>query len=212
MRKIYILLLLSFFTIRSYSQEAAEDIIQQAIAHLNTSKGIKASYDATTKVNSNEENHSCGIIYIEKEKFKLESETTITWFNGTTLWSYVIHNNEVNISEPEEEELIQLNPYYLLHHYNDFYTVVLKGVKRYKNQETYLLHLTPLQKEENSFSMIQVYLNNKNFQPVCIKTIMTTGESTTIEIDHYQIKQKYKKHFFTFSHKKYSKVELIDLR
>lgn len=213
MKKEFIIYLI-FCTLSGtlWAQTTAKEIIEKSILQFQEAGGIQANFSAKTSLENNEGNKMTGKIYVQKERFKIENDQAISWFNGTTLWSYVIQNNEVNISEPEEEELVQLNPYYLLQKYNDYYNISVKKKVSLKKKWMYHLELSPITKEESSFKFIHLYIEIESFQPYCIQTYLSSGEITTIEISNYQIHQKYTPEFFSFQEEKYPDVEPIDLR
>ena len=63
------------------------------------------------------EGSESGTIQLKGEKFVLKASEVITWFDGKTQWSYVVRNDEVNVSNPTQEELQQINPYTFLYMY-----------------------------------------------------------------------------------------------
>lgn len=58
-----------------------------------------------------------GSIDMLSDKFVLQVPDMITWFDGTTQWTYLKSSEEVNISIPEKDELLQTNPCLLLQSY-----------------------------------------------------------------------------------------------
>ena len=44
-----------------------------------------------------------GTVDIKGDKFVLKTPDMITWFDGTTQWSFVERNEEVNVSTPTGE-------------------------------------------------------------------------------------------------------------
>ena len=55
-------------------------------------------------------------------KFVLETDEMKTWYNGECQWSLIFDMEEVNLSEPTQEELTEINPYELLNLYKKGYS------------------------------------------------------------------------------------------
>ena len=68
-----------------------------------------------------------GTIQMKGDKFTLVTPEALTWFNGTTQWTYVERNDEVNVTNPTGEELQFTNPALLLNSYKKGFTAAYKG-------------------------------------------------------------------------------------
>ena len=210
-KKCTTLLFLLFLSIGCMAQDRADGLLQKSILLLEESNGIQAKFTSTLRFSSSEENSSSGEIYLKKERFKIVTPRSISWFDGTTLWSYVSSNEEVTISEPTTEELNEMNPYALISNYKQKYTAHYQGEEVLHQEKTYCIELTP-QDSESDFSSIKVYLRVKDLQPLFITSRLKNGDNGTISIDTFHATEKLSNAFFHFSVKEYPTAELIDMR
>ncbi len=58
-----------------------------------------------------------GVIQLKGEKFMLKTSKRPLGLMEKTQWSYMVRNDEVNVSTPTQEELQQINPYTFLYMY-----------------------------------------------------------------------------------------------
>ncbi|MDD4609577.1 MAG: outer membrane lipoprotein carrier protein LolA [Bacteroidaceae bacterium] len=210
-KKCPTLLFLLFLSIGCTAQDRADGLLQKCILLLEKSTGIQAKFTSTLRFSSGEENSSSGEIYLKKERFKIVTPRSISWFDGTTLWSYVSLNEEVTISEPTTEELNEMNPYALISNYKQKYTAHYQGEEVLHQEKTYCIKLVP-QDMESDFSSIKVYLTVKDLQPLSITSRLKNGDNGTISIDTFHATEKLSNAFFHFPTKEYPTAELIDMR
>ena len=105
----------------AYAQNA-NDILGKAAAAYENSNGISASFTMFTR----------------------STPEALTWFNGTTQWTYVERNDEVNVTNPTGEELQFTNPALLLNSYKKGFTAAYKGESTAPNgKAAYDVELTP---------------------------------------------------------------------
>ena len=107
-----ILALLLGFSLGADAQNAAT-LLDKAATQYTQSNGIKAIFTLQTSGAGGSDRME-GTIQMRGDKFRLELPGTITWFDGQTQWSYVEHNEEVNVTTPTAEELPFTNPALLL--------------------------------------------------------------------------------------------------
>ena len=94
----------------AYAQNA-NDILGKAAAAYENSNGISASFTMFTRSAGQNAGESFeGTIQMKGDKFTLVTPEALTWFNGTTQWTYVERNDEVNVTNPTGEELQFTNP------------------------------------------------------------------------------------------------------
>ena len=136
----------------------------------------------------------------------------ITWFDGKTQWSYVVRNDEVNVSNPTQEELQQINPYTFLYMYQKGFSYKLGTVKTYGGKAVWEVILTAKDKKQD-LERITLYVTKNTYEPVYIQ-LQQRGQQTRNEITvtGYQTRLNYADSIFSFDKKQYPNAEIIDLR
>ena len=88
-------LLLLFAVPMSAQQPDAKNILERTAEAFRKAGGVKLAFTVNEQQGS-----YAGVLYLEGEKFVVETEGMKTWFDGHTQWSYVASADEVNVSEP----------------------------------------------------------------------------------------------------------------
>ena len=109
--------LLSLPVIAQQQQSQAKAVLDKTAEAFRKAGGVKADFIIKSVTNGLVEGSESGTIQLKGEKFVLKASEVITWFDGKTQWSYVVRNDEVNVSNPTQEELQQINPYTFLYMY-----------------------------------------------------------------------------------------------
>jgi len=167
--------------------------------------GRKGGASASFKITNAQTGSTSGTIAIKGKQFYAVTPELTTWYNGTTQWTYVKANDEVNISKPNQTQQIQMNPY-------TFLTLYKKGYKlSVKNSGTTNYQVTMLaQNAKNASQLIQIIINKKTYVPSQIK-IKQHGAWTTINVSNFKA-QNQPNSLFVFNKQKYPTAEIIDLR
>ncbi len=142
-----------------------------------------------------------GTIQLKGEKFVLKTSDIITWFDGKTQWSYVTKNDEVNVSNPTQEELQQINPYTFLYMYQKGFSYKLGATKMYRGKAVWEVVLTARDKKQE-LERITLFVTKDTYEPLYI-LLQQRGQQTRneITITSYQTKQNYADQVFTFDKK-----------
>ena len=121
----------------------------------------------------------------------------------------MVRNDEVNVSNPTQEELQQINPYTFLYMYQKGFSYKLGTVKVYQGKAVWEVILTANDKKQELES-ITLYVTKSTYEPVYIQ-LQQRGQKTRNEITvtAYQTGLDY---VFTFDRKAYPTAEVIDLR
>jgi len=152
-----------------------------------------------------------GTIQMKGDKFTLVTPEALTWFNGTTQWTYVERNDEVNVTNPTGEELQFTNPALLLNSYKKGFTAAYKGESTAPNgNAAYDVELTP--KKKGDIVKVELQIEKYSNFPARITVTSKNGVSSTLQ--HQPIENRYKptRSFFCFNEGDYPDVEVIDLR
>lgn len=211
-RLIGLLLCLSgAFSATGMAQNAVS-ILDKAASAYEDSNGLTARFTMQTRSDVQKVSESFdGTVDIKGDKFVLKTPDMTTWFDGTTQWSYVEHNEEVNVSTPTGEELQAMNPALLLRSYKKGFTAKYKGESTASNgKAAYDIELTPKKKSD----IVRVELQIEKFSGLLASIAVFTknGISNTIRIGKMETGVNQPDSFFVFNEKDYPEAEIVDLR
>ena len=204
--------LLSLPVIAQQQQSQAKVVLEKTAEAFKKAGGVRADFTLKAVNDGHLEGRENGIIQLKGEKFMLKTSETTTWFDGKTQWSYMVRNDEVNVSNPTQEELQQINPYTFLYMYQKGFSYKRGTVKVYQGKAVWEVILTANDKKQELES-ITLYVTKSTYEPVYIQ-LQQRGQKTRNEITvtAYQIGLDYADHVFTFDRKAYPTAEVIDLR
>ncbi len=186
------------------AQNNARGILQRAAETFRRSGGVSASF----AIHSSEGN-STGIIRLKGEKFVLEAGGMTTWFDGRTQWTYLPSSDEVNISEPTDEELQTLNPYAWLYLYDKGYDLQTLPAE---TSDIYKVKMSA-RSAEAQVEQLVLWLDKSSLHPMKFSiTLAGNVEPTLITVRDYRTRQAYTDAMFVFDPAEYPMAEVIDLR
>ena len=196
-----LLVVMAMATGTGASAQTAKDILDKASAAFRTAGGVQAGFTFES------DGVTCkGAISISGKKFRAVVEGNVTWFDGTTMWSYVKANDEVNVTTPTAAQMARMNPYTFLSLYQKGYKLALCAA----NSQYYEVTLTATD-SGNAIRSATIRLKKGSYQPLYIR--MSTGRVTNvITINSYETGKKFSPATFVFNKKQYPHAEVIDLR
>ena len=204
--------LLTTLPVLAQKQAQAKLVLDKTAAAFEKAGGVKADFSVQAFNKGHSVGTATGTIELKGEKFFLKTAETVSWFDGKTQWSYVTKNDEVNVSNPTQEELQQINPYTFLYMYQKGFSYKLGATKTYRGKAVWEVVLTARDKKQE-LEHITLFVTKDTYEPLCI-LLQQRGQQTRneITITSYQTKQNYADQVFTFDKKQYPNAEVIDLR
>ena len=109
MMKRFIFTLAVFVAFMMVHAQNATKILDKTVAALKAAGDVKINF-----VLSMEDQSSTGYIKLKENKFVVNLDGYIIWFDGETMWNYVKSNQEVNVTNPSPTEISRINPYAFL--------------------------------------------------------------------------------------------------
>lgn len=197
--------------IMSQKDTEAKALLEKTTQAIKKVGGIEADFTLATIQRELLRNEIKGSIRLQGEKFCLTTSDIITWFDGKTQWSYLLANEEVNISTPTKEELQSINPYAFLNLYRKGYDYKMGTTTSYQGKNVYEIILTA-EDFNRPLSNITLYIDCTSLLPIYIKLKEAGKDYNVINISKYQTNLKWKDKDFVFDTKQYPNVEIIDLR
>lgn len=207
MKKYIVTLLLAVcaFTAFAQQQKEAKEFLDKTLESVRKAGGIEAAFEAKAFRNGTLEGQAEGTIRLKGEKFALVTSGIMTWYDGKTQWSYLVQSDEVNVSNPTDEEIQGLNPYALLSIYKKGYDYKMGATK---NGVTEVI-LTATEGQE--FAVIHLFVNRADHQPVSVKVMLKDGTVNEVKIGSYKPGLDLPDEAFRFDKSKYPTAEVIEL-
>ena len=171
-------------------QEGARDILRRAADTFLREGGVYVSFSLRSS-----EGLSSGTLRLKGEKFVLEAGGMTTWFDGHTQWTYLPSSDEVNISEPTDEELQTLNPYAWLYLYDREYDLQSLPAE---TSGQYKIEMSARSAGEQVERLV-LWLDKSGLHPVKFSlTLAGNVEPTLITVRDYRTRQPYTDAMFVF--------------
>lgn len=201
MKKLGMICLLALLPYCLYAQKKVEteELLDKTLVSLSNKNGVRIDYVGT----------ETGFLLLKGKRFYLNNNHIQCWYDGTTLWSYVDGTNEVNISEPDPEELQSINPYYLLARYKAEYKYDYHGKGKGKKLDGHEILLTPLSSDDSV--IYRVYIED-DYEPQGIVIEQNGNTVSEIQITSYKTNQKLEDNMFRFNKTLFPDIEVIDMR
>ncbi len=200
---IYILLILALPVYSQHNQ--VNDALDKVVRKFEESNGVNANFYIKSETNGYASVIN-GTIYIKDRMFYFVTEEMECGYDGTNLWSFIRNNNEINLSIPDEEEIININPYLLLKNYRDRFKCSTKS----SSEVSEVISLSP-KNADDTISFVNITINKKLLFPSKIEITNKDKTKTVINVSNYKyINLDNSK--FVFNEIQYPNIEIIDLR
>ena len=207
-------LVLNFQTLSGFAQvdPKAEELLTQVSKKYEAIKSYKASFsyqleNPQAKVNEK----SAGEINVKGEKYNLKLGNQEIINNGTTVWTYLKEENEVNVSDytPDDDEVVPTKIYSM--YKQGFKYALVEEEKGEKGAVYQVVDLVPENKKKPYFK-IRLWISKKDKSIAKWKIFEKNGNRYLFTISNFQPNAKLSDDLFSFDKDKYKGVEVVDLR
>ncbi len=206
-RIVNILTLILFFSAAHYAHASAagEKRLDDIVEWLGAKKTLEVDYSASSKGES-----ISGKMVLAGERFKIESAVMDTWFDGKTQWTYNPSTNEVSITEPTDEEILQVNPLAIINAFKSGYNVNI-GQSERQDPRFDLLVLTP-KNDDADIKRVEISVAKGVNNPSRIILRMADGSTLVLNLRKFVRGGTFRVSDFTFMPSLHPDAQVIDLR
>jgi len=214
MKRILILFFFLFSIVQlSFAQQdpKAAKILDTMSKKYQAMKAFRAGFVQTlenpsAKIKENME----GDITVSGNKFRLKMSGQEVINNGSTIWTYMKSENEVNISESDPEEQ-DMSPNRIFNMYKKGYKYAYVGDEKVGGEVCNVIELSPEDKSNPIFK-VRMNISKKDNSVKSWKMFKNNGNRYTFTIKNFTPNVPVDANTFAFDKAKYKGVKVIDLR
>ena len=205
MKKLIYLMFLFPCVIFAQDQKA-KTILDQLSNKTKSYTSIKAKFTNTFSSTVTDINESqSGTLYLKGDAYRLEMEAQTIICDGETNWIYLPNDEEVNITEIDDEEN-ELNP-------SKIFTIYENGYKyKFVREDGKNYHIDLFPEESGPFTKVELFINKSKMQISSFTMIDKQGSHFKYVIDSFVTNKEMNNDFFVFKTSDYPNVDVIDLR
>lgn len=204
--------LLALALLHAQTAADARTVLDKAYSAYENSKGINILFTITTTgQDGTKYPPQKGSAQVKGNKFKIETSTINTWFDGKTQWVLMKEMNEVNISYPSNEELATISPLALLSMYKTGFTLNPPVSKTVNGKSALVIEMVPTG-NKSDFKKISVAIDARDSSVVQVDITLKDGMRNRIDVNSYNTNFNYSDAEFLFNIDQHKGVEIVDLR
>jgi outer membrane lipoprotein-sorting protein len=186
--------------------QKAKTILDQLSDKTKSYTSIEAKFTNTFSSTVTDINESqSGTLYLKEDAYRLEMEAQTIICDGETNWIYLPDDEEVNITEIDDEEN-ELNP-------SKIFTIYENGYKyKFVREDGKNYHIDLFPEESGPFTKVELFINKSKMQISSFTMIDKQGSHFKYVIDSFVTNKAMNNDFFVFKTSDYPNVDVIDLR
>ena len=187
------------------AQNNAEKIIRVMVDQMRSHKNVEMAFnyqispDGKT-LGESEKGHA----WLQGEAYKIEMTDQQTISDGKTIWSYLIDDEEVMVSNASEGT--DNTPLKLLTSLDESYVATLSGI------DAKGIATIELANPKGQYKRVTMKVDTKKIELKSADIYLEDGNKFIIKVEEMKYDQKLDDKFFTFDEAKHPEVDVIDMR
>ena len=204
-KNIIACLFLLFVTQAVTAQNNAEALIRVLVNQIKSHDNVEMAFnyqlspDGKTLGDSQK-----GHAWLQGEAYKIEMSEQQTISDGKSIWTYLIDEEEVMISNATEGT--DNTPLKLLTSLDKSYAATLTGIDAQGNATIELAN------PKGQYKRVSLKIDAKKTSLKSVDIYMDDGSKLVVNVEEMKFDQKLDDKFFTFDAKKHPNVDVIDMR
>ena len=204
-KNIIACLLLLFAAQAVSAQNNADAIIRVLVDQIKSHNNVEMAFNYQLSPDGkNLGEAQKGHAWLQGEAYKIEMAEQQTISDGKTIWSYLIDDEEVMVSNASEGT--DNTPLKLLTSLDKSYVASLTNI------DAQGIASIELANPKGQYKRISLKVNTKKTELKSADIYMEDGSKLVVNVEEMKFDQKLDDKFFTFDAKKHPKVDVIDMR
>ncbi|MEC9135109.1 MAG: outer membrane lipoprotein carrier protein LolA [Bacteroidota bacterium] len=193
----------SVFTVWAQTPIEAQNLLELASKQMESYENIEFEFSYTLNNRIEQINQeSSGKVTIAEDKYKLKFLDAIQLFDGKALYTIVPENEEITITQANDDEDFGLNPKELLKFHKKGYNYHWDISQRVKGKNIQFVKLIPTKEDGDIVSLLLGIDTQKNHLYKLIE-VGENGTVTTLTINQIKVDGSLPENFFVFNQDDY---------
>lgn len=193
----------SVFTVWAQTPIEAQNLLELASKQMESYENIEFEFSYTLNNRMEQINQeSSGNVTIAKDKYKLKFLDAIQLFDGKALYTIVPENEEITITQANDDEDFGINPKELLKFHKKGYNYHWDISQRVKGKNIQFVKLIPTKEDGDIVSLLLGIDTQKNHLYKLIE-VGENGTVTTLTINQIKVDGSLPENFFVFNQDDY---------
>ena len=187
------------------AQNNAESLIRLLVSQIKEHKNIEMSFNYQFSADGkNMGETQQGKAWLQGEAYKIELVEQQTISDGKTIWSYLVDDEEVMVSNASEGT--DNTPLKLLTSLDENYVATLAGI------DPNGIATIELANPKGQYKRVTLKINTKKAELKSADIYVEDGSKVVVNVEEMKFDQKLDDKFFTFDKKAHPNVDVIDMR
>ena len=207
MKKQYLIIAFFVFFTQLYAQNnAGKALLDKVHDNIKSFKNVVIDFDYTLENKAeNVKQTNAGKASLEGEKYRVDLFGTTQIFDGSKTYTIVPDNEEVNISNNEENSENTITPSKFYSFYQNGYTFKMLGAKSEGTKKLEFVQLNPIDTDSDK-KKILIGIDSKKNQIENITETGKNGTQTILSVKKFLSNQTLPEDTFKFDSKKYTSL------
>ena len=210
MKKLVTLLIITL-SLSGFAQNKAQTLLNEVSEKVKSYETISLDFKYILEnVSENIKQETKGDVVMQGDKYRLNILGVTRLFDGKTLYSISIEDEEVSITSNIDDENNTITPSKMLSFYEDGYTYNLDIEQDINGRKIQYVKLTPIDSDSEIKNMLLgVDAQTKHIYKLI--QVGKTGTKTSLTVISFETNQPLPKTFFTFDADKYKDYYINNL-
>ena len=187
------------------AQNNAEVFIRLLVNQMKSHENVEMAFSYQTSPDGKSFSDSeKGHAWLQGQAYKIEMAEQQIISDGQTIWTYLVDDEEVMVSNASEGE--DNTPLKLLTSLDESYVATLAGI------DSQGVATIELANPKGQYKRVTLKVDTKKTDLKSADIYMEDGSKVAITVEEMKYDQDLDSKFFTFDTKKYPKVDVIDMR
>ena|SRR5574344_751041 len=190
----------------------AKQILDQVSKKTKGYSSISLTYSLVHTSPEGSNDNANGDMLLKGNKYKLSVLDNVLYCDGKTLWTHMLEEKEVDITNVDNSDKSALNPVNVLTMYEKGYKYSFIQERFEQTRAIYVIDLYPENIEKSEYSKVRLSIDKDKTQLWKAEYFAKDGNKYTITINTFKVNQPIPDASFTFDKAKNPGVKVVDER